>query len=170
MEGYHLSVVHPETLHGYAPTGLSKKGPSGPGFTSYFANYPQDIPSRGSGAPGLTAQQKHQSALFAVFPTQVASISANLLASLMIRPLSAGEIEVHFTLSGYGDEMDAETKAQRVALWQEVNREDREKLEHLQSALRARHATGGPLAGPDYEGTVFDFLKWLARQDAAIAD
>lgn len=26
MEGYHLSVVHPQTLHGYTPTGLSKKG------------------------------------------------------------------------------------------------------------------------------------------------
>ncbi|MBL4749021.1 MAG: aromatic ring-hydroxylating dioxygenase subunit alpha, partial [Amylibacter sp.] len=33
MEGYHLSVVHPQTLHGYTPTGLSKKGPSGDGFT-----------------------------------------------------------------------------------------------------------------------------------------
>ena len=55
MEGYHLSVVHPQTLHGYTPTGLSEKAASGPGFTSYHANYPDDIPFRGHGAPGLSA-------------------------------------------------------------------------------------------------------------------
>lgn len=34
MEGYHLSVVHPQTLHDYTPTSLSRKGPSGDGFTT----------------------------------------------------------------------------------------------------------------------------------------
>jgi len=71
MEAYHLSVVHPETLHGYTPTGLSRKGPSGVGFTSYLANYPQDLPARGTGAPGLSAEEKHRSTLFSVFPCQV---------------------------------------------------------------------------------------------------
>ena len=48
-----------------------------------------------------------------------------------------------------------------------MNREDREKLEAMQRALGSVHATGGPLAGDDYEGTIRDFLLWLARQDAA---
>jgi hypothetical protein len=68
-------------------------------------------------------------------------------------------------MSVYGDDLDGETIKDRIALWSEVNREDREKLERMQSALGSRHATGGPLAGPDYEGTVRDFLNWLARQD-----
>lgn len=34
MEGFHLSIVHPETLHGYTPSGLAEKGPNGPGWTS----------------------------------------------------------------------------------------------------------------------------------------
>ena len=168
MEGYHLSVVHPVTLHGYTPTGLSKKAISGAGFTSYHANYPQEIPSRGIGAHGLSDDARHRSSLFSVFPCQVASIAASLLVSLSIRPLSAETIEVKWTLSAYGDELDADTIKQRISLWEEVNREDREKLEAMQTSLGSVHATGGPLAGEDYEGTIRDFIGWLARQDGQV--
>ncbi len=166
MEGYHLSVVHPQTLHGYTPTGLSRKGPSGVGFTSYYANYPDNIPARGEGAPGLDKESKHRSTLFAAFPCQVASVAASLLVSLNIRPLTPTSIEVHWTMSVFGDALDGDTIDQRIALWEDVNREDREKLEAMQVALGSVHATGGALAGEDYEGTVRDFLVWLARQDA----
>lgn len=166
MEGYHLSVVHPETLHGYTPTGLSRKGPSGPGFTSYFANYPQDVPPRGRGAPGLDPEKRHRSFLFATFPGHVASVSASLLVSLSIFPRAVDTIAVRWTASVYGDDLDGDTIQQRVRLWEDVNREDREKLETMQTALGSIYATGGPLAGEDYEGTVRDFLLWLARQEA----
>lgn len=165
MEGYHLSVVHPQTLHGYTPTGLSKKGPSGAGYTSYFANYPDNIPARGEGAPELDEKAKHRSTLFAAFPCQVVSVAASLLVSLSIRPISAGSIEVRWTMSVFGDALDGDTIDQRIALWEDVNREDREKLEAMQNALGSVYAAGGPLAGPDYEGTVHDFLLWLARKD-----
>ncbi len=167
MEGYHLSVVHPVTLHGYTPTGLSKKAASGPGFTSYNANYPETAPARGQGAPDLTEEQRRRSSLYSVFPCQVASQAATLLVSLSILPLTVDTISVRWTMSTYGDDLDEETLDARIKLWEEVNREDREKLEKMQSALSSKHATGGPLAGEDYEGTVRDFLLWLARQDAA---
>ncbi len=163
MEGYHLSVVHPQTLHGYTPTGLSKKGPSGNGFTSYFANYPDQADARGNGAEGLSDVERRRSALFAVFPTQVVSIAASLLVSLSIFPLTADQIRVRWTLSTYGDDLDEATLMERITLWNEVNREDREKLELMQSALSSRFATGGPLAEDDYEGTVRDFQTWLSR-------
>ncbi len=165
MEGYHLSVVHPQTLHGYTPTGLARKAASGPGFTSYCANYPDGIESRGTGAPGLSAEECHRSSLFAIFPTQVASQAASLLVSLYIFPLSADQINVKWTMSVYGDDLDAETIAQRIELWSEVNREDREKLERMQVALRSSHAEAGPLAGDDLEGTIRDFHLWFAAQD-----
>lgn len=166
MEGYHLSVVHPQTLHGYTPTGLCKKGPAGAGYTSYFANYPRDIPSRGRGAEALDEDQQNRSFLFAAFPCQVASIAPSLLVSLSLLPRTAETVEVRWTMSVYGDDLDGDTIAARVALWEEVNREDREKLELMQKALRSRHATGGPLAAADYEGTIRDFTLWLARRDA----
>lgn len=166
MEGYHLSVVHPQTLHGYTPTGLAKKLAGGDGFTSYAAIYPGDIESRGHGAPGLSNEERTRSTLFSVFPTQVASQAASLLVSIYIFPVNAGEIRVKWTMSVYGDELDYDTIQQRIALWEEVNREDREKLERMQVALGSDHAHSGPLAGEDYEGTIHDFQLWLAAQDA----
>lgn len=163
MEGYHLSVVHPQTLHEYTPTGLSKKGPSGMAYTSYFANYPEAADDRGKGADTLGDEQRKRSSLFAVFPAQVASQAATLLVSLTLIPLTVSSVQVRWTMSTYGDDLDDETLQDRIALWNEVNREDREKLERMQVALSSKHATGGPLAGDDYEGTVHDFLKWLAR-------
>ena len=90
------------------------------------------------------------------------------LVSLSIFPRSADRIWVKWTMAAYGDELDSDTIAQRIALWEDVNREDREKLEKMQTALGSKHATGGPLAGEDYEGTVRDFLNWLAAQDRTV--
>ncbi|MEP5728783.1 MAG: SRPBCC family protein [Sulfitobacter sp.] len=165
MEGYHLSVVHPETLHGYTPTGLARKLACGDGFTSYAANYPKTVPPRGVGAPNLTQDERLRSTLFAVFPTQIASQAASLLVSLSIFPLNAGQIRVKWTLSTYGDDLDADTIADRIALWEKVNEEDREKLERMQIALGSDHAVSGPLAEDDLEGTIRDFQLWLAAQD-----
>ncbi len=163
MEGYHLSVVHPVTLHGYTPTALSRKFEGGEGFTGYHANYPQSTPPRGTGHPGLTAEQRHRSSLFCVYPCQVVSQAANLTVSLSLQPLSPSSVRVRWTLSVWEDELDTATIAQRVALWEEVNREDREKLERLQPGLASSRADAGPLAPADYEGTIHDFHGYLAR-------
>ena len=167
MEGYHLSVVHPTTLHGYTPTGLSRKLINGDGYTSYAANYPDNITPRGDGAAGLSSEERKRSSLFAKFPTQVASQAASLLVSLSIFPIHANLIRVKWTMSVYRDNLDHDTIQQRIALWEEVNQEDREKLERMQISLQSAHATEGPLAGDDYEGTIRDFQVWLAQQDAA---
>lgn len=165
MEGYHLSVVHPQTLHEYTPTGLVRKLVSGDGYTSYAANYPDGITHRGDGAPDLSDDERRRSSLFAKFPTHVASQAASLLVSLSIFPVDAGTIRVKWSMSVYQKDLDQEAINQRIALWQDVNREDREKLERLQVALASNHAIEGPLAGDDYEGTIRDFQIWLAAQD-----
>jgi phenylpropionate dioxygenase-like ring-hydroxylating dioxygenase large terminal subunit len=165
MEGYHLSVVHPQTLHEYTPTGLAKKSASGPDFTSYMANYPDAAAPRGLGSPKLSQKERQRSTLFARFPTQVASQAASLLVSLSIFPISAESIQVKWTMSVYGDDLDEDAIQGRIKLWEEVNKEDREKLEKMQIALRSKHAQSGPLAADDYEGTIRDFQNWLALQD-----
>ncbi|WP_046869391.1 aromatic ring-hydroxylating oxygenase subunit alpha [Microvirga massiliensis] len=166
MEAYHLSIVHPETLHPYTPTGLSRKSMSDDAFTSYCANYPDDIPSRGSGAPTLTEEERKRSTLFCLFPAQVASQAASLLVSFSLQPVAVDLIRVRWTMSTFGDELTKDEIDQRIALWNEVNREDREKLEKMQKALGSRHAPSGPLAPKDYEGTIWDFYRYLARKVA----
>lgn len=165
MEAYHLSVVHPETLHPYTPTGLSRKSMSDDSFTSYCANYPESASSRGVGAEGLTEDERRRSTLFNLFPTQIASQAATLLVSFSIKPLSVDKIRVRWTMSTYGDELTQDELEARIALWLEVNREDREKLERMQKALASRHAPSGHLAPRDFEGTIWDFYRYLARAD-----
>jgi phenylpropionate dioxygenase-like ring-hydroxylating dioxygenase large terminal subunit len=164
MEAYHLSVVHPETIHPYSPTSLSRKSMADDAFTSYSGNYPDTAASRGQGAPGLSDAERRRSTLFLVFPTQVASQAATLLASYAIQPLAVDRIHVRWTLSTYGDQLTADELEERIALWQEINREDREKLEKMQRALSSRHALSGPLAPADFEGTISDFHRYLARR------
>ncbi|MBY6262732.1 aromatic ring-hydroxylating dioxygenase subunit alpha [Azospirillum sp. 412522] len=164
MEAYHLSVVHPQTLHPYTPTGLSRKSMSDDAFTSYCANYPDTAASRGVGAPALSDEERRRSTLFCVFPAQVASQAATLLVSLSIQPLAVDRIKLRWTMSTYGDELSRDDLESRISLWHEVNREDREKLERMQRALSSRHALSGPLAPGDYEGTIWDFQRYLGRQ------
>ena len=164
MEAYHLSVVHPETLHPYTPTGLSRKSMSDDAFTSYCANYPESAAARGMGAPGLSDEERRRSTLFCLFPAQIASQAATLLVSFSIQPLAVDRIRVRWTMSTYGDELTQDELEARIALWHEVNREDREKLEKMQRALSSRHAPSGPLAPRDYEGTIWDFYRYLGRQ------
>lgn len=163
MEAYHLSVVHPETLHPYTPTGLSRKSMSDDAFTSYCANYPESAGSRGMGASGLSDEERRRSTLFCLFPTQIASQAATLLVSFSIQPLAVDRIRVRWTMSTYGDELTQDELETRIALWHEVNREDREKLEKMQRALSSRHAPSGPLAPRDYEGTIWDFYRYMGR-------
>jgi hypothetical protein len=154
-------------LHGYTPTGLARKLVCGDGFTSYAAQYPEGIQSRGMGSASLTEEERMRSTLFGKFPTQVVSVAASLLVSLSIFPLTVNSIRVKWTMSTFGDDLDAAIIEQRIALWEAVNTEDREKLERMQVALGSEHAQSGPLAGADYEGTVRDFQVWLAAQDRA---
>lgn len=164
MEAYHLSVVHPGTLHPYTPTGLSRKALSDDSFTSYCANYPDAAGNRGQGAPGLSEEERKRSTLFCLFPAQIASQAATLLVALSIQPLAVDQIKVRWTMSTYADELSDEDIQARLALWNEVNREDREKLERMQRGLASRHAPSGPLSPPDFEGTIWDFYRYLARQ------
>ena len=163
MEAYHLSVVHPKTLRPYTPTGLSRKSLSDDAFTSYVANYPEKAAPRGQGSSALTDEERRRSTLFCVFPGQVASQAATLLVSFSIQPVAVDRIRVRWTLSTFGTEMSEDELEQRIALWHEVNREDREKLERMQTALASRHAPSGLLGPVDFEGTIRDFYRYLSR-------
>ena len=52
------------------------------------------------------------------------------------------------------------------------NAEDRKQLEGVQKGLKTRHRESGPLAPPDFEGTIWDFYQYMAAKlgsDAELA-
>lgn len=164
MDGYHLSVVHPESLHHLTPTSLCKKVTGSAAFTAYTANYAETAPARQNHHPSLTQEQVKQSQLFCIFPSLIASVSADTLVYLALHPVSVSQVSVKWGLCTYeSDPGETETNA-RIDKWKQINSEDHQILQRLQAGLRSKHSVTGPLAAEDYEGTLHDFHQYLVHK------
>ncbi len=163
MDGYHLSVVHPETLHHLTPTGLCKKVDGTVGFTAYTANYASTAPARENHHPSLSEEQVRQSQLFCVFPSLIASVSADTLVYFALHPVGVGQVSVKWGLATYESNLSEAEITARVDKWKQINAEDHQILQRLQSGLRSKHSVSGPLAADNYEGTLQDFHHYLMR-------
>lgn len=161
MDGYHLSIVHPETLHHLTPTSLCKKVNGSRAFTAYTANYADSAPARENHHPSLTAEQAKQSQLFCVFPSLIASLSADTMVYLALQPLGVNKISVKWGLSSYESDLSEDEKTMRIAKWQSINHEDHEILKRLQKGLSSSRCDTGPLAEDNFEGTLADFHSYL---------
>ena len=164
MDGYHLSVVHPETLHHLTPTSLCKKITGSAAFTAYTANYANKAPPRENHHPSLTDKQVKQSQLFCVFPSLVASVSADTLVYLALHPLSVSQVSVKWGIATYESDLSEAELTARVDKWKKINNEDHEILQRLQAGLRSRHSVTGPLAAEHFEGTLHDFHRYLMHK------
>ena len=161
MDGYHLSVVHPQTLHHLTPTSLCKKVSGSDAFTAYTANYADTAPSRENHHPSVTTEQARQSQLFCIFPALIASLSADTLVYLSLSPLSVGQVAVKWGIATYESELSADELESRVQKWQRINEEDHQILSRLHQGLQSKYSTNGPLAADNFEGTLHDFHSYL---------
>lgn len=164
MEGYHLNYVHPGTLRPVTPTQGAEKLPTGPGYTAYAANYDQGYAARRYKHQDLTEVEANRSTLFCVYPSHIASQSPHLLVYMAIQPLSAEQLKIRWSISIRSADMAGEEFDKLLALWREVNAEDKYKLEELQKCYRSQFANPGPLAPEDLEGTIKDFHRYLAER------
>ena len=161
MDGYHLSVVHPESLHHLTPTSLCKKMPGTASFTAYTANYASTAPARENHHPSLSAEQVRQSQLFCIFPSMIASLSADTLVYLALYPLNTRQVAVKWGISTFEADLSKDELQARIEKWQQINHEDHEILKHLQKGLQSSKCSTGPLADVNFEGTLFDFHSYL---------
>jgi phenylpropionate dioxygenase-like ring-hydroxylating dioxygenase large terminal subunit len=164
MEGYHLSFAHLKTLHPITPTALCRKIPTPFGMTAYTSGYAPEVPERGPYHPDLTAEERRYSVLFSVFPNLTLSIVPNVTLYLMVRPIDADTVGVRWGLAGTIDDPEHPDVIRYRDLCLAFNAEDRAQLEGVQKGLKSRHYAGGPLAPPDYEGTIWDFTQYMAAR------
>ncbi len=172
MEGYHLSAAHLKTLHPITPTSLCRKIPTPEGMTAYTSGYDPKVPERGPYHPDLTAEERRYSVLFSVFPNLTLSIVPNVTLYLMVRPVNADAVAVKWGLAGTVEDPEDPAVIRYRDLCLAFNAEDRAQLEGVQKGMKSRHYTSGPLAPPDYEGTVWDFYTYMASKlasDVALA-
>lgn len=163
MEGYHLSTTHKNTLHQITPTRLCKKMGSGDAWTGYRAYYNPEYPPRGPFHPDLTDDEKINSPMYGIFPNLVVGMATNFTLFMCLRPCGVDRVKIRWGVTGLENDPDAQTVKDYVDLCKAFNAEDREKLEVLQVALKTRHFHGGPLAPDDYEGSIWDFVQYMAR-------
>ena len=163
MEGYHLSATHFKTLHKITPTRLCKKMGSDEGWTGYHAYYDPKYPPRGPFHPDLTEDEKINSPMYGVYPNLVVGMATNFTVFMCLRPDGVDKVKIRWGVTGLENDPDAQTVKDYVDLCKSFNAEDREKLEILQIALKTRGYPGGPLAPDDYEGSIWDFIQYMAR-------
>ena len=167
MEGYHLSATHLKTLHKITPTRLCKKMGSDDGWTGYHAYYDPNYPPRGPFHPDLTEDEKTKSPMYGVYPNLVVGMATNFTLFMCLRPDGVDKVKIRWGVTGLENDPDAQTVKEYVDLCKSFNAEDREKLEILQIALKTRSYPGGPLAPDDYEGSIWDFIQYMARHLAS---
>ena len=163
MEGYHLSATHHETLHPITPTSLCKKMVSGDAWTGYHAYYNPSYPPRGPFHPDLTEDECRNSPMYGIYPNLVVGMATNFTLFMCLRPHGPDHVKIRWGVTGLEDLPESQKVQDYVSLCRAFNAEDKEKLEALQQALKTRHYPGGPLAPDDYEGTIWDFTRYMAR-------
>jgi len=165
LEGYHLSTVHRNTLHPFTPTRLARHFPPGGDYLGFYSWYPEDAPSRGESHPDLSADEKRRSLMLGIAPGSVFGISGFKVTYNLIQPLSPTRLRTRIGMIGIPPRNDAERRVAEAGrdLFTRTFAEDEAQLVKLMRGLRSRAYAPSVLARADYEGTIWDFYRYLAR-------
>jgi phenylpropionate dioxygenase-like ring-hydroxylating dioxygenase large terminal subunit len=164
MEGYHLFATHPQTLQPMTPTQLCRKIPGEDSWTAYRSYYDPAFPPRGPFHADMTEDEQRNTVLFNIFPSFVVAVAANYTLYLCLRPAGGDSVAIRWGVAGFRTDPDDPEVTAYVALCHAFNAEDRTKLEMLQRAQKTRYFRRGPLGPEDLEGTIWDFLQYMARR------
>ncbi|MCP4334603.1 MAG: hypothetical protein GY785_18270 [Gammaproteobacteria bacterium] len=165
LEGYHLSTVHRKTLHPFTPTRLAQHFPAGSDHFGFYSWYPEEAPSRGKAHPDLDADEQRRSLMLGISPGSVFSISGFKVTYNLIQPVSATRLRTRIGMIGIpprNEEEQRMTDAGRE-LFTRTFAEDEVQLVKLMRGLQSRAYAPSVLAKADYEGTIWDFYRYLAR-------
>lgn len=164
MEGYHLSTVHRDSIHKYTPTELCEYFSGGAGYTGYYSNYPRDKPLRGKCAPTLSETDKYRTTMFSVLPAHVVAAAGHLTTYLCLQPLGVDQVKAKIGLIGYDvDSTDQADIDKAVDLFVRTMSEDKVQLEKVSRGLRSRYFERSALAPINFEGTTWDFYRYLSE-------
>lgn len=164
MEGYHLFATHPKTLQPMTPTQLCRKVPGEERWTAYRSYYDPTFPPRGPFHEDMTEDEQRNTVLFNIFPSFVVAVAANYTLYLCLRPAGVDKVAIRWGVAGFKTDPQDEEVIRYVDLCKAFNAEDQAKLETLQRAQNTRYFRSGPLAPEDLEGTIWDFLQYMARK------
>ena len=101
MEGYHMGVVHSNSLNKITPTRLCKKIPGGEGYTAYKSYYNPDYPTRMPYHEDVTDDEKRYSLMFCVYPSHGVALSSNGVGYKCLRPRSGDQVVLRWGYASF---------------------------------------------------------------------
>ncbi len=165
MEGYHLSIVHRDSIHQYTPTDLCEYFSGGEGYTGYYSNFPKDKPLRGKCAPTLSDVDKYRTTMFSVLPAHVVAAAGHLTTYICLQPHGVDQVKAKIGLIAYDVQSTDQADIDKaVDLFVRTMAEDKVQLEKVSRGLRSRYCQRSALAPIDFEGTTWDFYRYLAEK------
>jgi len=164
MEGYHLSPLHRATLHKVNPTRLCKHLPAGDNHFGYQVGFSSRLPEERIGHADLDEKAMDTCIMLAVPPGLAIGIGSDYSSFLCLQPVSPARVRIKLGLIFHGDEWDQAVVDDAIRLFDETMAEDKAVLHSLQVNASSRFQAPGPLAPRDFEGTIFDLNRYLARQ------
>ena len=156
--------MHRKTLAPYTPTELSKRFEAGDGFFGFYSGYPDEAPSRGASHPDLTEEEKRRSLMLGIAPSSVFGISGFKVTYNLIQPVTATRLRTRIGMIGIPAETEEEKRIAEagVDLFTRTFAEDEAQLVNVMRGLKSCAYRSSILARPDYEGTIWDFYRYLA--------
>ena len=170
MEGYHLSPLHRETLHPVNPTKLCKHFPAGEQYFGYTVGFDPNMFRVPRGHPDLSQQELDTCVMIAVPPNLLIGGASDYSSFLCIEPLTVDKVRVRLGLFFHGDGWSEDDIDRAVVLFNDTMTEDKIVLDRINRGLRSAHYTPGPLASEDYEGSVVDLARYIARSLGAVLE
>ncbi len=164
MEGYHLTPLHRHTLHKVNPSRLCSHLPPGPRHFGYRVGFTERVTGERVGHDDLSDDEFNHCVMFAVPPALAVGVGSDYSSFLCLRPEGVDQVRVKLGLFFYGERWQQADVDRAVELFHATMDEDKQVLAQLQRGLVSRYHAPGPLAGPDLEGTIWDFYQYLARQ------
>ncbi|WP_175682242.1 SRPBCC family protein [Burkholderia cenocepacia] len=170
MESYHLPMLHRATVGPHSRLDEMECPPGLPAFNYHWITKEASLPI-GNAHPDntrLQGQWRKTTALFAIYPTHLVTLTPGYFWYLMLQPLGVDRVHIRFggglSPEFIDDPKAAEYMATLKKLLDEVNLEDRRGVE---AVFRGVHA---PLAKPGHlshlERPNYDFARYLASHVA----
>ena len=164
MEGYHLSPLHKTTLHKLNPTRLCEPIPPGDNHFGYRVGFSQRLPADQRGHRDLNPEEMSSCVMLALPPSLGIGIGSDYSSFVCLYPMSTAEVTIKTGLVFHGRQWSESEIDEAVGLFELTMAEDRQVLRRVHAGLQSNYHQAGPLAPRDYEGTIWDFYQYLARQ------
>ena len=175
LEMYHIPTVHRETLLPYGGNELCKPLAPGDGYNFYIQGQETNhelyggiiAPEVRIENPELTEFELFNTFVGCIYPNHLMSISWFGVLWLVLHPTKPGEIQIDWgvvgPLKGLPVNSDNYNEYSYPVWIDQVNQEDKPRVEAVQRGAESGYAQAGPLH-TKHEGTVFEFIRYLSRK------